>query len=462
MAPQTETKRAHPFEDSHAKRLLTVVDDRIRRATRSEAGVETTWGQVAGVSADGKMASAYLYGDLTNASEGFRVLGPNVVAAGDKVKVAISARGDKYIVERLVTSAYRKIEIDTDTGEIRTGDGTAPPTLFEGGASAHGDLTGVTSDQHHARAHDHSNASDDDTIAPTSVTIPSTGSLSIGDIVLTRGAADRLDFASGDSLRISDTGQIQWSDIVLSRAAADLLQIDDQVRSSRTNGTDVAFAGKRTADSNPRWTIDADGTLSIFATPGDANPVLRIKNNSGIPTMEFGAGGASGVDIAITRFAANALKLSSGERWMYDPPGCIATRATTQAITTSTWTPVEYNSGDISDPFSMHDSSTNPSRFTVPAGWGGTYLCWASVGMTANATGTRLLHMSINNSTPGSTVRSVQANGNASHQQGMNLLYVQELDAGDYVEFEVWQNSGGNLNVGADAFAGIMYVGERV
>jgi hypothetical protein len=54
----------------------------------------------------------------------------------------------------------------------------------------------------------------------------------------------------------------------------------------------------------------------------------------------------------------------------------------------------------------------------------------------------------------------VQATGDATHQQGLNVLFVQELAAGDYVEFEVWQDSGGDLNLGANAFAGITYLGN--
>jgi hypothetical protein len=57
--------------------------------------------------------------------------------------------------------AFRKLYTDN----ITLG-GVNRSTWPTSGVSAHGDLTGVTSDQHHLRSHDHSSSSDDNSILP--------------------------------------------------------------------------------------------------------------------------------------------------------------------------------------------------------------------------------------------------------------------------------------------------------
>ena len=98
------------------------------------------------------------------------------------------------------------------------------------------------------------------------------------------------------------------SPVEVSSPASNLLQADGQIRVTRTNGTDLAYAGKRTADSNPRWTITADGTWGLYNSPGDANPVLRLRNNGGTATVEMGAGGGTAVDANLYRAAADLLE----------------------------------------------------------------------------------------------------------------------------------------------------------
>ena len=118
-----------------ASRVISVIDNRIAKFTGTEARTTTTWAQVAGVSDDGKLASAYLYGDTEVASMDFRIPGSLAVSVGDRVKVAWNAGGERWIYDVAVASQYKKVSINPNTGEILTGDGTAPPTPASFGAA---------------------------------------------------------------------------------------------------------------------------------------------------------------------------------------------------------------------------------------------------------------------------------------------------------------------------------------
>lgn len=118
------------MQPNDGSRIIGVIDRRVRKLTGSEAGVETTWGEVCDVSADGRFASAYLYGETVYPSENFRIPGSLMVTVGDRVKVAWDARGDRWVTEVANLSAYKKIEVDANAGTIKVGDGTARPTIL--------------------------------------------------------------------------------------------------------------------------------------------------------------------------------------------------------------------------------------------------------------------------------------------------------------------------------------------
>lgn len=130
---------------NQAGRIVAVIDKRIEKHTKSEAQVETTWGEVAGISADGKYASAYLYGSSYE-SEGFRIPGDMSLSLGDHVKVAWDSRGDRWVYDVALASDFKKVAINPNTGEIATGDGTVEPTPLDEQFSDIGHLhTGVYS-----------------------------------------------------------------------------------------------------------------------------------------------------------------------------------------------------------------------------------------------------------------------------------------------------------------------------
>lgn len=131
-----------------------------------------------------------------------------------------------------------------------------------------------------------------------------------------------------------------------------------------------------------------------------------------------------------------------------NPPGCIVSRSTAQAITTGTGTVIAFTAADLRDTDAYHDTSTNPSRMTVPTGLGGLYAIQASLVFAANATGQRTISLQ-KNGTTALTVANDFPFANAGIATGMTQTVWALLSAGDYVEVNVFQNSGGNLNVTA-------------
>lgn len=100
------------------------------------------------------------------------------------------------------------------------------------------------------------------------------------------------------------------------------------------------------------------------------------------------------------------------------------------------------------DPSDMHSTSTNNSRVTVALA--GRYRLTASAEWASNSTGFRVLNLKLNGSTVIAAVTSPAVSGVATRQ----LVAIEyQLAAGDYIEVEVYQNSGASLNVAAQTYS---------
>ena len=111
------------------------------------------------------------------------------------------------------------------------------------------------------------------------------------------------------------------------------------------------------------------------------------------------------------------------------PPSVKAKRTTTQSISNATLTLVAFNATDEWDTDAFHDTTTNNSRLTVPAGLGGRYFVAVNIGWADNATGDREIQIKKNGST-------VIANlVTESNWAGAQYLAVEvSLAVADYVE----------------------------
>ena len=109
---------------------------------------------------------------------------------------------------------------------------------------------------------------------------------------------------------------------------------------------------------------------------------------------------------------------------------------------------VTFNSERV-DVGSMHDTSSNTSRLTVPAGGGGLYAIGGVIEFAANATGRRGIDIYLNGTTV--LAREECNNLGAGSATPVSISTVYQLSAGDYVELRGLQASGGALNMLASA-----------
>lgn len=132
-----------------------------------------------------------------------------------------------------------------------------------------------------------------------------------------------------------------------------------------------------------------------------------------------------------------------------DAPACRVYRTTNQSIANNTATVVQFPS-ERWDNFGMHDVSTNNSRITIPTGGAGLYLIHSAVSFSANATGIRRISLNLNGST---VIARQHIAGFTSHPTFLSATAFYRLVAGDYVETEVFQDSGGALDCAVSANA---------
>jgi hypothetical protein len=154
-------------------------------------------------------------------------------------------------------------------------------------------------------------------------------------------------------------------------------------------------------------------------------------------------------------FAADA----SGLTW-FTPPSCVVRRLTPQSINDNTSTLVNFDTED-EDNASMHDTVTNNTRITIPVS--GRYLVWAAVEFATHATGIRSLL--IRRQTANFTlIRQRLAAADGADVTALAICCHRFLSSGDYIECEVYQNSGGALNVNAvfqnTPYFGAMWLGD--
>lgn len=135
-------------------------------------------------------------------------------------------------------------------------------------------------------------------------------------------------------------------------------------------------------------------------------------------------------------------KLGDPTRHLLDKPIAQMRQTSNQAIPNNTWTALALDTEDV-DSAAGHDNSTNNSRYT--AQYDGWYLAGGGVGYSANATGRRGYRYAINGTVvPGSdSLIGATATGEPCVPGRAMLLM---LEVGDYVEAQVFQNSGGALN----------------
>lgn len=176
----------------------------------------------------------------------------------------------------------------------------------------------------------------------------------------------------------------------------------------------------------------------------DAGDVLRVNaywgRNSGDVDIKFVA---NWVDLSITGYVVQTTTTVKGQA----PAGCQAYNSTTQSINSGTFTALSLDS-ERWDTDAYHSNTVNNTRLTIPAGRSGQYrISGASHFTNGSASGGRFLRLVKNGVTflreTGTSIVS------AAHGFRGEVSTEVFLSAGDYIEMQGYQDSGGALAVGS-------------
>lgn len=129
--------------------------------------------------------------------------------------------------------------------------------------------------------------------------------------------------------------------------------------------------------------------------------------------------------------------------FLQSPPLCVVTFSTAQPVSSGgAGLTVAWNQ-TTTDDSGMHSNTVNPSRITPSyAGW---YVVTTSINWAANATGYRQVRVSQNGSTTWGE-RDVTATG-SGQVASFTSIPTWSNGSTDYFEIDVFQNSGGSLNI---------------
>lgn len=150
---------------------------------------------------------------------------------------------------------------------------------------------------------------------------------------------------------------------------------------------------------------------------------------------------------------------ATGLKWAASPSfvGCVVNTLAGQSIATATQTKVTFNL-EVVDTDGFHSTVTNTSRMTIPTGLGGKYRVSGAARFPQNAVGRRFAQII---SSVGDA-KTFEFTPNASTFPTAGGTGILVLSAGDYVELEVYQDSGISLAlIGAtdSVFFEIEYLG---
>lgn len=134
------------------------------------------------------------------------------------------------------------------------------------------------------------------------------------------------------------------------------------------------------------------------------------------------------------------------------PPGgqlvaaCAALRTTNQSIPSGVWTAVSFTDADDYDTVSLHNPSSNASRFTIPGGMTGLWEFKVNTAWAASAVNDRGIQI-WKNGTVLRTLPVLPSAGGGSVVTVLAAAYEDVFAVGDYVEWAVSQDTGSALNM---------------
>ncbi len=192
----------------------------------------------------------------------------------------------------------------------------------------------------------------------------------------------------------------------------------------------------KVADSEYSGATDAGALAVVTGTPA-ASPAQPSApaNSLVLAAVAVAAGAATVVNANITDLRARFGR----------PPAVSAYKTTSSNVPNSAWTTLALDT-EYWDTHGFHDLVANNSRLTVPAGFDGLYACEAQINFDGNAAGSsRSMAVLIDGWL--SVVLEQVAPSAAATVLGASVPGGLRLAAGQYVELQAKQNSGGSLAI---------------
>jgi hypothetical protein len=174
--------------------------------------------------------------------------------------------------------------------------------------------------------------------------------------------------------------------------------------------------------------------LKVQLVPNDTElPVIATSSLSGIKV---------GSRILIQKFGKLLIGISVISNDVFTR--CMLKKTDVQSIPNSTQTKITFSSGDVEyDPLGMFDDG-NDTIVVPTAGWYEVVLGGRFATSTSNG---RLMYLYVN----GSQYTGYICGQDGSGRWGGSLTVRLELNADDYLYFNMYQNSGGSINFGGSA-----------
>ena len=225
-----------------------------------------------------------------------------------------------------------------------------------------------------------------------------------------------------------------------------------------------------TANTNTRLGIGTTGQVltvaggvPTWATCDDANAIqnaiVDAKGDliaaSAADTPARLAVGANGTVLTADSAEATGLKWAAPSGGGSTFVGANVVSTTDQSISNATFTMANFGSENF-DTNTFHNNSTNNSRMTIPSGKDGYYLVTCVIQFGSNDTGFRAVILNKNGNDYQNLSWVDADSGNNIWTSGSTTV---SCVATDYLEIEVYQNSGGALDVKAGSNFTISYLG---
>jgi len=264
---------------------------------------------------------------------------------------------------------------------------------------------------------------------------------------------DAVPGATGKILQTS--GSDPWSTLVWADAATIVpttIAVLDTTDSTTFVGLWTDAAGDLAPKTDAALTYDAsNGALTAVTFHGSGASLTNLPAG-GIASVAADTtpqvGGSAGFDLQAQLLVGNGgttgiAVSSAGAVTMAAQPTVSLHHSASQTVAESTTTPIAFDTENwkVGDS-TQHDNSSNNSR--LYARTAGKYMCAGTVSYSNNNGGWRYMEIAVNGSEKAfDTRQAVQGN-----RTRVNMSYLADLAAGDYVEFRAYQTgSGATLNI---------------